>query len=590
MQHNYYFLKQLSAALAVELEGLLFVSCFSQNKDELLLGFANQERGFYIRALLSSVLCCLSFPNGYNRSRKNSIDLFEAANGLYVQAVRQFENDRSFALYLSKEPKSKTMQEKQEEQDSTIEKTEKIILFKMYGQRGNVVLFEQDEQTQKWVVTEIFKSELEKDWLLDLDQLDKKIVQDATTFEQQGWQKTFPTFDKEIINFLEKTYQKNMQQLSFQEISQQLPLLEKPNYFVYSQNKALYFSLFAPLEKSKKNLSDTLEVSDKLQLSGGSKPPDNYNEKYQYLSDTSKVSDKLSCVLLQTTNPLLALNEFYHTFIHTYYFEEEKKNILKKLETQIKQTANYIWKTEQKLLDFIGSLSFEQIANIIMANLHQIPTQPNYSSSTIELFDFYNNKPLVIKLKENLTPQKLAETYYKKGKNQKKEIDTLEANLLQKQTKLQQVQQHFDNLQRMTDFAALRAYIKTHDLEEKIEEKQALQLFKRFECEGFEILVGKNAANNDLLTQRHTYKEDLWLHARDVTGSHVVVKYQAGKKFPAAVVQRAAELAAYFSKRKHESICPVIYTPKKFVRKPKGAAQGAVKIEREQVLLVKPNL
>ncbi|MDX5346758.1 MAG: NFACT RNA binding domain-containing protein, partial [Hymenobacteraceae bacterium] len=113
-------------------------------------------------------------------------------------------------------------------------------------------------------------------------------------------------------------------------------------------------------------------------------------------------------------------------------------------------------------------------------------------------------------------------------------------------------------------------------------------LFKEFEHQGFKILVGKSAQNNDLLTQKHAHKEDLWLHAKDVSGSHVVVKHQAGKNFPEPVIEKAAQLAAFYSKRKNDSLCPVMYTPKKFVRKPKGAAAGAVFVEREKVILVSP--
>ena len=57
---------------------------------------------------------------------------------------------------------------------------------------------------------------------------------------------------------------------------------------------------------------------------------------------------------------------------------------------------------------------------------------------------------------------------------------------------------------------------------------------------------------------------------------------------PNTVLEKAAQLAAYYSKRKTDSLCPVIYTPKKWVRKPKGSAPGAVVVEREKVLLVKP--
>ncbi len=114
-------------------------------------------------------------------------------------------------------------------------------------------------------------------------------------------------------------------------------------------------------------------------------------------------------------------------------------------------------------------------------------------------------------------------------------------------------------------------------------------IFKRFECEGFEILVGRNAKNNDILTQQFAYKEDLWLHARDVSGSHVIIKYQAGRNFPNSVIEKAASLAAFYSKRKTESLAPVIVTKKKYVRKTKGLQDGQVIVEKEEVVIVTPS-
>jgi predicted ribosome quality control (RQC) complex YloA/Tae2 family protein len=93
-----------------------------------------------------------------------------------------------------------------------------------------------------------------------------------------------------------------------------------------------------------------------------------------------------------------------------------------------------------------------------------------------------------------------------------------------------------------------------------------------------------------VLTLKLSHKDDLWLHAKDVSGSHVIIKYQSGKNFPKDVIERAAQLAAYNSKRKNESLCPVMVTAKKYVRKRKGDPAGAVVVEREEVIMVEPKL
>lgn len=112
--------------------------------------------------------------------------------------------------------------------------------------------------------------------------------------------------------------------------------------------------------------------------------------------------------------------------------------------------------------------------------------------------------------------------------------------------------------------------------------------YREFVYRGFRIWIGKDAASNDLLTQKHAHKDDLWLHARDVSGSHVVVKHQAGKQFSKDVTERAAQIAAFYSKRKNETLCPVTVTHKKFVRKRKGDPPGTVVVEREKVVMVSP--
>jgi predicted ribosome quality control (RQC) complex YloA/Tae2 family protein len=105
---------------------------------------------------------------------------------------------------------------------------------------------------------------------------------------------------------------------------------------------------------------------------------------------------------------------------------------------------------------------------------------------------------------------------------------------------------------------------------------------------GFRILVGRSAEANDTLLQQYTAKDDLWLHARDVPGSHVIIKHQSGNKFPRPVVERAAQLAAFHSKRRNENLCAVIFVPRKYVRKRKGDPAGTVHVDREEVILVVP--
>jgi predicted ribosome quality control (RQC) complex YloA/Tae2 family protein len=101
------------------------------------------------------------------------------------------------------------------------------------------------------------------------------------------------------------------------------------------------------------------------------------------------------------------------------------------------------------------------------------------------------------------------------------------------------------------------------------------------------ILVGRGAARNDELTFHNSKPYHLWLHARGVPGAHVIVQLRRDQDCPSELLVDAAHLAAHFSDARGERIVEVTHVPRKFVRKPKGSAPGAVVVEREKVLALR---
>jgi predicted ribosome quality control (RQC) complex YloA/Tae2 family protein len=104
------------------------------------------------------------------------------------------------------------------------------------------------------------------------------------------------------------------------------------------------------------------------------------------------------------------------------------------------------------------------------------------------------------------------------------------------------------------------------------------------------VYVGKSAANNDELTMRFAKQNDLWFHARGVSGSHAILRGPDTEHPPKKILEQAAAIAAYYSNARNASYTPVVYTLRKYVRKPKGANVGAVTLERERVIMVSPSL
>lgn len=491
------------------------MECFSQEKDELVLGFAaargkkKNYKEFFIKAVVFPDFSCLYFTDQFERAKKNSVDLFDQLMDLEVVGVRQFLNERCFAINF--------------EQGYS-------LVFKMYGNRANIILFQQDE------VTEVFHNRIVADKNLRISTLDRPIDQSHEAFlaQNQDYRKLFPTFGKVVNAYLEES------SVTWQKIQEVVDKLEHPRYYIIRWEHQLHLSL--------------LPVGEIVQ---------------------------------EFQEPIEAINAFYIVYNKVSSLDKEKVEVLRKLTKEKKQTELYLKDAYQRLEAIDSTVKNEEIGHILMANLHQIPER----AEKVELFDFYRNHDIVIKLKPELSPQKNAENFYRKAKNEKIEIEKVMENIESREQLLSTLNLHIENIEKAEHLKALRNYLKTNKLVKNA--SQALnykELFKRFEVEGFEILVGRNAKNNDLLTQQYAYKEDLWLHARDAQGSHVVVKYKAGKKIPNSVKEAAASLAAYYSKRRNETLAPVILTQKKFVRKTKDLAEGQVIVEKEEVVMVEPKL
>jgi len=108
--------------------------------------------------------------------------------------------------------------------------------------------------------------------------------------------------------------------------------------------------------------------------------------------------------------------------------------------------------------------------------------------------------------------------------------------------------------------------------------------------DGFEILVGKKAKDNDFLTFRIAKSQDLWLHAADYPGSHVVVRNSNRKAIPNQTLIEAGQLAAFYSDAREQPKAAVNYTQKKFVNKPRRSAPGLVSLASFKTILVEPKV
>ncbi len=227
MHNNYYFLRQLTPRLSERLVGGYLLEAFSQNRDELILGFTTggpTPDTQYMKAYLDSSFCCLQFPGDFQRAKKNSVDLFPSVIGAKVQGVRQFENERSFGLRLHHD-----------------DALEYLLLFKMHGNRANVVLF-RDQQ-----VAALFKRSLSKDTELSLSALDRTLTTTYEHFEQAAGTASalYPTLGKVPKYYLREHQYDALARLQQWELLQETiqQLEQPPQYFVTELEGQLHLSL-----------------------------------------------------------------------------------------------------------------------------------------------------------------------------------------------------------------------------------------------------------------------------------------------------------------------------------------------------------
>ncbi|GAB3835767.1 NFACT RNA binding domain-containing protein [Hymenobacter jeollabukensis] len=517
MHNNYYFLRLLAPALTRQLADYRVATCFSQEKDELVIGLTDGAAEFWLKARLAGTQPLLSLSDSFHRARQNSVDLLPALLGQQVQQVLVTPNDRVLHLQFGSGAE---------------------LLLKLFGPHANAVFYPADAA----LPAQLFQQRFTADAALR-DVPPRPDPTPAEVAAHPDPARLYPTLGEVPRHWLrQRGYDAAPPPERVALLQELLGLLEQP--------PALYIISLAG--RTRLSLLPVGEVEQTL-------PPD----------------------------PVAALRAFVPLLLGRGAYEGELRQLRQTLEKRADEAATSASMARKRLHALEHEASYRQTADLIMANLHQIPA----GAASVELLDFYqNDQPRLIKLKPTETPQRTAQNLYRKAKNQQIEQQQLQERADRRETEALWCLERLEELSTLPDLRQLRAWRKQHGLDPALQAKAAATElpFKVFEDSGFTILVGRNAQNNDLLTQRYAHKDDLWLHAKDVSGSHVVIRQRPGHAVPAPVVERAAQLAAWYSRRQNDSLCPVTVTPKKFVRKPKGALPGQVAVEREKVVLVVP--
>ncbi|MBI2793314.1 MAG: DUF814 domain-containing protein [Ignavibacteria bacterium] len=201
----------------------------------------------------------------------------------------------------------------------------------------------------------------------------------------------------------------------------------------------------------------------------------------------------------------------------------------------------------------------------------------------------WNGETIIVETDPNKTVIENSQMYFEKARKSEAALKDLQHRLPATEKRLKEVCSEIERMEHTTEFTARERMTLERDVTSKHKPESPYRVFEI--DEGYTVYVGRNAANNDELTMRFAKQNDWWFHARGESGSHVVLRGGTGKeKPPKRILERAAEIAAWYSGSRNATWTPVVYTQRKNVRKPKGANVGAVVLDREEVIMVKPGL
>lgn len=525
MFKTYYYIRELASYLKSILDKSVIRSVFTQEKDKIVIHLISENLSeIFLEFSVNNILPYLVLKDSFKRAAKNSVDILEILVNKKIISVEVMAFDRILLFNLS---------------DNC------SLYFVLIPQKFNLHIVNDDKivdsfKNKKDYIGRLFSTVFEKkrqytrseiisvnDYMKNIYQMFGELVHKEVCSRLNL--DCSLTIDDEAKLRIDKTF------------SDILEELEKPEYILYSYKGSIYAALI------------------ELRLL------DHANKR--------KFGD---------------INSLNRSYISSYssFFEllSLKNHIFKNLDNKIKILTRKVGNLENLTENQSGINNFKNIADYLMANLHNIPEGSEYN----DWIDLTNNKIIKVKLKKSLSIAENANYYYGKYKRGKKSLENLQSKFNKLQNELKSLREKRNYISVCDDLKILKKMDK-QEIKSSESEPKSFRIFRI--DNNYEIWVGKNSASNDLLTTKYSSQNDLWFHVRGSSGSHTVLKTGNKKdKVPGNIIKIAASVAAYYSKARKAGNVPVAYSEKKYVKKKKGLSQGQVIMEREKVVFVRPSL
>jgi len=287
------------------------------------------------------------------------------------------------------------------------------------------------------------------------------------------------------------------------------------------------------------------------------------------------------------------LDRFYFGKAERDRVKQQGHDLERFITNEVEKNRKKIGKLERTLQETERSEQYQLYGELLTVNLYQMTK----GLTEIEVINYYdeNESTVVIPLSPQKTPTENAQHYFSKYQKAKNAVAIVQEQIEKTKEELH----YFETLQQQLQSASPKD---VEEIREELQEEGYLrqkqkkgmkkpanakpQLETYHSTNGDIIFVGKNNKQNDYLTNKFARRDEIWLHTKDIPGSHVVIRNEAPSE---QTITEAAILAAYYSKARQSSSVPVDYTKVRHVKKPSGAKPGFVIYEQQQTLFVTPD-
>lgn len=277
--------------------------------------------------------------------------------------------------------------------------------------------------------------------------------------------------------------------------------------------------------------------------------------------------------------------------------EDEFKNAASKLKEQVRREISRREKLrsnlQKDLVNHGDADAHKLLGDLLLANI----ANAKRAGDRVTVTDYYSEgqPDIELTIDGNKSLQEAAAEAFSRYGKAKRAVGEIKERLTRVDRELDELKEKQTKLEEAIasgDAAILISFAEGKQktvARAKAKESKSIPGTRRYRSsDGYEVIVGKTARDNDNLTFRVARPNDLWLHAGDYPGSHVIVRNVNRREFPQRTVIEAAQLAAKFSQASHDSKVIIHYTRRKFLSKPKGSAPGLVRMSTFKTIAVEP--